>query len=163
MDLASIVYHVSNECYKKYTLKKTLESIQNSTDINDNSKAIDMEHMLEEPFTRSKSTPHALPSSHDVDMYRKDCIICSFKKHQGDYIKYRISEGDRAGNFLKAAVYFQDKLYVRICDLENTEAVFGADIYYHENCMRTYLNKYNRAIDKSSISGTDQGNRFRLT
>ena len=30
IDCSSIVYHVSNDCYKKYTLSETLENIEKS-------------------------------------------------------------------------------------------------------------------------------------
>ena len=69
-------------------------------------------------------------------------MISGFKKHPNVYNKYRISETERATNFLKATVYFQDVMYTRICDLEDSEALFDADIFYHSVCMGTYLKKY---------------------
>ena len=57
-------------------------------------------------------------------------IYIYFKKHLNEYNKYRISETDRATNFLKATVYFQDVVYTCICDLEDREAIFGADTFY---------------------------------
>ena len=43
-------------------------------------------------------------------------------------------------------------MYTRICDLEDNNAVFGADILYHKNCMSSYLQKYNRAIEKCNTA-----------
>ncbi len=53
-----------------------------------------------------------------------------------------------------AARYFGDHVYIRISDLQDTKAVFGADILYHDPCMRTYLSKYEAA--KLRKTKTDQ-------
>ena len=71
-------------------------------------------------------------------------------KHQGDYEKYRISETNRAMKFLEAAVFMQDDVYTRTCDLQDIHAVFGADLYCHKQCVNRYLLKYERFKDKSS-------------
>ena len=43
---------------------------------------------------------------------------------------YRISESSRKKRFLEAAVFFQDKVYTKVTDLEAEMQVFGADLYY---------------------------------
>ena len=37
--------------------------------------------------------------------------------------------------FLETAIYLQDQLYTRVADLEVDSQVFGADFYYHKNCL----------------------------
>ena len=49
-------------------------------------------------------------------------MICGHLKHKGDYEKFRISEEERAKSFLKAAVFFQDEVYVRTCDLQDAHS-----------------------------------------
>lgn len=56
---------------------------------------------------------------------------------------------DRATKFLEATVYFQDAVYIRTCDLQDEQFVFGADLYCHSTCVRNYLSKYDRAKRKS--------------
>ncbi len=47
-------------------------------------------------------------------------------------------------------VYFQDEVFVRTSDLQDVSAIFGADLYCHKNCIRSYLNKYHRAVQEKS-------------
>ena len=77
-----------------------------------------------------------------------NCIICDNKSHKGDYTKYRISESDRAKAFLAATNYFQDAVYMRTCDLQDENSVFGADLYYHSIFMKKYLKRF-EARDKN--------------
>ena len=59
-------------------------------------------------------------------------MICGHLKHKGDHEKFRISKEERAKKLLKAAVFFQDKVYVRICDLQDVHFVFAADLFCHK-------------------------------
>lgn len=136
----SFAYHMSNECYKKYTLKKTLEKLAQKSSVQESKEPVSRQ-------TRSSSTSR-LPPSSDVDIYRQVCVICGHKKHKGTYKKFRISEYDRAAKLLKASVFFQDSTYVRMCDLQDPEAVFGADLYYHKHCCSSYLQQYEHALQK---------------
>ena len=56
--------------------------------------------------------------------------------------KYRISESNRAISFLEAASFFQDDVFRRVCDLQDEHAVFGADLFYHKQCMTNYLQRF---------------------
>ena len=154
LDSAIFVYHSSNKCFKTYTMEKTLTSI--STTNKSDQEVVDDEKIVEsvsnkQRTTRSVCTPRAAPCGAEVDVYNTTCIVCSFKKHGGTYTKYRISETDRATKFLKAAVCFQDAVYTRICDLEDSEAVFGADVFYHASCMRSYLKKYEKNTEGGQL------------
>ena len=66
-------------------------------------------------------------------------VCCGYAKHKGENKKFRLSESDRAKKFLDAAVFFQDETYLGTCDLQDISAVFGADLYFHKNCVRKYL------------------------
>ena len=86
--------------------------------------------------------PRPVPVVFKTPDIKNMCIVCGNISYKDDVVKYRISECERAKKFLEAAVYFQDNVYVRTCDLQNEHAVFGADIYYHKNCLRLYIKKY---------------------
>ena len=53
-------------------------------------------------------------------------------------------EFDRATKFLEATVSLQDDVYTRTCDLQSVNAVFGADLYCHNVCIKRYLQNYER-------------------
>lgn len=42
-------------------------------------------------------------------------------------------------DFLVAAHFFQDDVFARTCDLQDPDAVFGADMYYHNRYMTVSL------------------------
>ena len=90
---------------------------------------------------------------------KKICVICCQLKCKGDYEKYRISESLRAKKFLSAACHLQDGVYTWTCDLQDELAVFGADLYYHTNCMRKYIKRYEddiKQIHNTSKPKTDR-------
>lgn len=154
--LSEIVYHVSNDCYKKYTRKKDLERLKNR------------KHKLPESETsQEENTPFRLgktrtcvgsrqPPSSDVHPFRKVCVICSQQKYKGSFEKCRISEKARAEKFLEATHFFQDEVFTRTCDLQGVEAVFGADLYCHVNCISGYLLKYERCQEDHKANGPDR-------
>ena len=67
----------------------------------------------------------------EVDIFCKACFICGHVKHNNEYQKWRISEKGRAESFLKAALSLQDEAYTRMSDLQDANAVFGANLYCH--------------------------------
>jgi len=56
--------------------------------------------------------------------------VCASVKLKGDRQKFRICEDVRAEKFLKAVVFFQDKVYYRTSDLQDVHSVFGSDIHH---------------------------------
>ena len=146
----NFVYHMTNECYKKYTLNTTLKAISEQENRNEN------EGRCSSPCSRksrSKISARFPPSNYDVDVYQIDCVICGNKSKDRDYNKHRISEHERARKFLEAAIYFQDEVYTRTCDLQSTDALFGADLYCHKKCVRYYLRQYEyKTSDKKEPS-----------
>jgi hypothetical protein len=148
------VYHVSNPCYKSYTHKVSLGKILDKQQGNTDSPSA-YDPAADETGSRcvrSKFTPRPAPTP-KPDIYKQVCVVCGFVKHKNVYEKYRISELDRADKFLKATVFFQDKVYTRTCDLENVPSVFGADIYSHKDCIKKYLKAYD---DRQSGRGSEQ-------
>ena len=145
----NFVYHVTNECFKTYTMKKTLEGIvkkRKSTEVPENKE--------ENPCTttRAKTSPREPPSA-AKPVWKTVCVVCGRQKTKdGEYDKFRISESDRAELFLQATVYLQDDVYTRTCDLQDVYAVFGADLYCHKNCIRSYLKKYERAEENDTAN-----------
>jgi len=127
------VYHMSNKCYKSFTLKKTMTKLEEKS-----SKAT-VELEGDESFptpsvsraTRARIAPRD-PSSTDITASGKICTVCSNIKQKGDRQKFRICEDVRAEKLLKAAVFFQDKVYYGTSDLEDVHSVFGSDLYCHK-------------------------------
>ena len=140
VDRESIVYHVRHNCYKQYTLKIKLLNLQGSSPSNADQTG--------KRNSRSLSKTRAPPSTGEIDIWKHQCVICTCAKHNKEYKKFRISENERAEMFLDAAIYFQDDVYLRICDLQDASAIFGSDIYCHKNCIRSYLLNYERALAK---------------
>lgn len=147
----SFVYHVSNNCYKSYTLKKTLAKLEADSSTSEELATDGAESAtvrIECPSTRAKIKPRSPPATDSVPVYEKKCTICGNVKHKNERQKFRICEDERAGKFLKAVLFFQGDVYYRTSDLQDVHAVFGADIYCHKNCIRNYLLKYDRANEE---------------
>ena len=92
-DLQEFTYHVSNECYKRYTHKKSLETSKNKALLNNMEElqiyetSCNVTLQNDQRSTRSQVSPRAPPKSYNVDIYRKSCLICGHLKHKGDYEK----------------------------------------------------------------------------
>ena len=66
-------------------------------------------------------------------------------RSQGVYRKYRISKKERASKFIEATVYFQDDVYQRTCDIQDTKSLCEADLLCHKRCINRYLIEFERA------------------
>ena len=138
-------YHVTNDCYKKYTMNKTLERIkvkQSDNHGESEESAVKGTETLTSPLKsrRSQSLPRSMPGDHTER--ENMCVICGNAKYAGVYKKFRISEEGRAEKFLKATQHFQDSVYTRTCDLQDAGSVFGADLYAHKACSKRYIKAY---------------------
>lgn len=71
------VYHMNNQCYKTYTLKKTLDRISKAPADNDAAEDIG----LPQCHVRSKSTHRPKPTA-QCGIYSQKCVICGFVKHK---------------------------------------------------------------------------------
>ena len=128
-DESKFVYHVSNECYKTYTNANLLRRIQKR-------------EKMHETLLSSEITDSPLGvATQDGRM-----------SHKREFAKYRISETNRATSLLRAANFFQDDIFGRICDLQDEHAVFGADLYYYRHCMTLYLQRFEQASHSTEES-----------
>lgn len=142
------VYHVTNDCYKKYTMTSVLNRVRKSLAVCQDLSRCEQE---EDRSTRSTAVRHPPTTETSTTTLRQaKCIICNSKSHKQQHTKYRISESGRASAFLAATNFFQDDVFTRTCDLQDAHSVFGADLYYHRDCMTKYLYKYD-SRDKASI------------
>ena len=83
---------------------------------------------------RSSTTPRNPPSQTDHRSNLR-CVICGNFQNKGIKEKKRIAESSSAKCFREAAEFFMDDVYTRICDLENDENMYGADLLYHHSCL----------------------------
>lgn len=150
-------YHVDNNCYKSYTLKKTLDQIRSTTDDCNNSGeeesgTSDPNSPLTKRIRRSSSTARPSPSEATLSNQELPCIVCGSvtTTEKGTKVrkKFRICEERRANNFLAAAVYYKDTVFERIADLDSDQKIFAADIFAHGRCIKAYIAKYQREILK---------------
>ena len=76
-DLQEFTYYVSNECYKRYTHKKSLETSKNKALLNKteelqiNETSCNVTLQNDQRSTWSQVSPRASPKSYNVDIYRK--------------------------------------------------------------------------------------------
>ena len=94
---------------------------------------------------RSSTTPRNPPSQPDHRSNLR-CVICENFQNKGIKEKKRIAESSSAKCFREAAEFFMDDVYTRICDLENDENMYGADLLYHHSCLSSYIKKHKRAL-----------------
>jgi len=129
------IYHVTNQCYKKYTMKSVLSRMKNRDILNEQQTtqepALSQDSTSQNRTTRSQSIGRPPPNPEITAKSVRDmkCIICDNKCYKQVYTKYRISESNRAALFLAATNFFQDAVFTRTCDLQDSHSVFGADIY----------------------------------
>ena len=99
---SEFVYHMSNECYKNYTHKKSLTKVAAG-------------HLSEVLPTKTSPLSTRLasrdaacrpPPSQKVDIYKHNCIICNQIKTKGICEKFRLCELPRAKKFLEATIFF---------------------------------------------------------
>ena len=152
VDLESFVYHVSNKCYKAYTHKKALDKLTSQQLDRSLDELKSQDNNNKPRHSRSNIRPRATPLKYDTTA--KECIVCGQCKNKGEKRKFRFSESERARKFLKAAVYNQDEVYVKTCDLQDIHSIFGADLFYHSNCKRLYIKNYEDDIKKIKMKQT---------
>ncbi len=147
-DNVIFVYHNNNICFKGYIRnndrKVTKGTPESKTDVRK---------------TRAQQTPRDPVQDKSDSHYEKICVVCGHKSVKRDYQKYRISEEGRAESFLKATLHFMDEVYERTCDLQDPYAIFGADLYYHSNCLRHYLDKYEKDLTREAQSSKSMKRR----
>ena len=139
----NFVYHMTNECYKTYTMKSVLDRLKSKNLSQSPNPSSSEQNAGYDKHARSQALHH--PPTKDTTptaLREVICIICNNKSHKQQYTKFRICESGRAAAFLTATNFFQDAVFTRTCDLQDLYAVFGADLYYHKECMGKYLHHY---------------------
>lgn len=112
----------------------------------------------EEPESISKSlrsgTSARAKASSKVHPDFLSCVMCGCVRSsfRGEKVreKFRICEKDRAEMFLQAAQHFHDDVFDRVSDLSSAEALFAADLFSHNHCIKGYIIKYRRSLNPSS-------------
>ena len=126
-------------CYSTYILKSK-RSVKTKSEPELDSKEVEEGESSDHykaPKRRKTSTSFSCK-----DIERK-CVICDrARESSGD-----ISESDRAELFIDALNFYKDEVKTRCVFLDTAGDVFAADVFYHGNCLRQYLLKYNRQID----------------
>ena len=74
------------------------------------------------------------------------CVICNKIGYKGDKCKSQILSKDRAGRFLEAVRASKDDVFTRVADLDTADTLIAADIFYHKQCMRKYLDAHEQAL-----------------
>ena len=140
-------YHQNPKaCYSTYILKSK-RSVKTKSEPELDSKEVEEGESSDHykaPKRRKTSTSFSCK-----DIERK-CVICDrARESSGDRnrVLYRISESDRAELFIDALNFYKDEVKTRCVFLDTAGDVFAADVFYHGNCLRQYLLKYNRQID----------------
>ena len=62
-----------------------------------------------------------------------------------------------------AVNYHNDDVKVRLADVDSVSRLIAADIYYHANCVRTYIIRYEMSnVKPLSINQVDDGKMVKL-
>ena len=80
------------------------------------------------------------------------CIFCGSEcttvRWKTIHTLYRICEKSMVQKLLNAAMLFKDNMYTKTAMMCDVGDVFAADIQYHDNCCKSYLNRYHAKIDE---------------
>ena len=77
--------------------------------------------------------------------------------HKGDHQRHKVLEDPWTEELMETAKFLMDDVYARICDLEEPNSIFAADLFYHTNCFPGYIFKYNTAKKESRNPIKDKG------
>ena len=105
-----LYYHVTNDCYKRFCHKRSLDHCQEleaATATTEEQCNVNSTEDSRKSVRKCARHSSLQSSQHDRDRL---CIICNCKSHQISYEKYRIL---RAKRFLEVTIYFHDKVFLR--------------------------------------------------
>ena len=140
-------YHQKpKSCYSTYILKSKRSSKTNSEP---EIAQIGVEEVEEGQSRYDPRKRRKITSFSDKEVDRK-CVICDRARESigtRNRVLYRISESDRATLFIDAINFYNDDVKTRCVFIDTAGDVFAADIFYHGNCLRQYLIKYQRHVD----------------
>ena len=138
-------YHVTNACYKRYTMKKTLarlHALPDEKDVN-NDGSID-EDCVSTMSRRSSVGPMAAASTDQyVDADDLSCVVYSHVRVKVNQIsvrkKFRLCENISADRFIKTAVYFKDDVFTRVSELMPSDAFVPIEVSRKKVFLTTYI------------------------
>ena len=148
----TFVYHVSEDCYKKYvhldTKSPPPKPASSFTDI------------VRKPDYQLQLGLHLA----QIQINMIQSVLSADKSSKDIYKKFKLCESDCAKIFLGSTLSFQNDVYTRICDLDHVTSVYGADLLFHNNCIRSYLMRYERKIEdnKNNDRVTERAERENL-
>ena len=146
-------YHVKGKCYKLFTNKKTTTVAAKIRKIEIAEVIDDQIHLREDQPGTSRQTRsnqnsgRSFARSHydkNHILYDVKCIICDVVKCNQEQTKFRISTYFKANLFVVAVKRNDDDVTVRLADIDDLSRLLASDIYYHPNCMKPYMNKFER-------------------
>ena len=91
------------------------------------------------------------------------CIICNQVKFKNDTKLFRLCEESRTETFLKTISFKLDEVYTCCSTYDSVDKLFAADILSHENCMKTYLQKFQREQLNDNKSIEEESGVFKNT
>ena len=147
-------YHASS-CYRRFQLDmgKIVSLVQPSVELSDS-----LQQGQEPTDTNEQPEPHQpLEDScgqrskrFKPNEAKKICIFCATEcktiKQKKVHTLYRICEKPMAQKLLNAAMLFKDRVYTETAGMSGVDAVFAADMFYHDYCCKAYFNKYQAKI-----------------
>lgn len=148
----SVTYHMTGECYKKYTRRIDSEKLECSgVQINENITTSQSTESSLDNRTPKRFRSHSTEScsraskrfSEEFQISCNKCIICAKFSHNKDTKLHSVGE-ERAKILLRASRSFADDIFTRTCTLNNVEDFVRADLKYHSACMRSYQHKYEK-------------------
>ena len=83
--------------------------------------------------------------------HKVKCIKCDQISYKGVREKYRLSERNRAQQFLDACRFRQDHINLKLAAIETVESLIAADIYAHDICIKTYLQEYELELSRCAV------------
>lgn len=118
---------MSNDCYKKYTHKLSLDKLR-----------IDTQSCKTKPLSRS------IRSQGRHKVQTGSCIICTNVTSKKVRQLQELQGEDRAKTLFEASRFFQDHVFTETSLCATYMDLFNMRIKYHKNCMSNYENKYLR-------------------
>ena len=151
-------YHNNYSCYKGYTDCRNAPDEPNEPDEPEKMDISDNESDVftpRKPSTRSDVTPRSGPSPR-INPRKLPCTVCGQTRKwvNKSYVrkKFKISEPDRAEQFLKAVKCdIKPDVSVHCSDLNSISDILAADVYCHKECIRDFV----RETDKHESNSVD--------
>ena len=77
-------------------------------------------------------------------------VICNQPSKNGVCAKHRLEKDTQAEKFLSIAKRNLGRVFEQIADCIDAERIYGADVYYHNLCMRNYFRNSQNCEERTS-------------